>query len=89
MITKMQSKYAHRPEMAWVEGDVMALPFADASFDLVIDKATMDSFMTAVRDPWVSPSIIRARRLDPEESVVDTCEWCALRRTLNRKWWRT
>lgn len=50
----MQAKYADRPEMVWVEGDVTALPFDDASFDLVVDKATMDSFMTAVRDPWVS-----------------------------------
>jgi len=56
----MRAKYATRPEMAWVEGDVMALPFPDASFDLVIDKATMDSFMTAVSDPWVGCHSLRS-----------------------------
>ncbi len=36
--------------------DVRALDFDDDSFDVAIDKGTMDAMMTAKGDIWVKPS---------------------------------
>jgi len=33
------------PDLVWVEGDVRDLPFSDASFDLAIDKGTLDALI--------------------------------------------
>jgi hypothetical protein len=32
--------------------DMMAMTFASDSFDVVLDKATMDVIMTDNKDPW-------------------------------------
>lgn len=42
-----------RPEMTWLEGDVRELPFEDGSFDIALDKGTMDAMMTSKGDVWV------------------------------------
>jgi len=44
-----------RPEMEWLEADVRELPFESDSFDVAIDKGTMDAMMTAKGDVWNPP----------------------------------
>jgi len=53
---------AHRPEMEWIEMDIRKLHFANDSFDVAIDKGTMDAMMTAKGDVW-----------DPPQQVIDDC----------------
>ncbi|KAL1725285.1 S-adenosyl-L-methionine-dependent methyltransferase [Schizophyllum commune] len=51
-----------RPQMQWHEMDIRDLQFPDASFDIAIDKATMDAMLTYKGDPW-----------NPPENVVEDC----------------
>ncbi|KAJ7181096.1 hypothetical protein C8R46DRAFT_1159576 [Mycena filopes] len=51
-----------RPGMQWLEMDVRDLEFEDGSFDVAIDKSTMDAMMSAKGDVW-----------DPPQQVVDDC----------------
>ncbi|KAL1662745.1 S-adenosyl-L-methionine-dependent methyltransferase [Schizophyllum commune] len=51
-----------RPQMEWHEMDIRDLQFPDASFDIAIDKATMDAMLTYKGDPW-----------NPPENVVEDC----------------
>ncbi|KZT07273.1 S-adenosyl-L-methionine-dependent methyltransferase [Laetiporus sulphureus 93-53] len=64
LISKMHHRYAStRPEMEWHEMDIRSLTFPSASFDIAIDKGTMDAMMTAKGDVW-----------DPPEEVVQSCD---------------
>jgi hypothetical protein len=40
--------------MQWLEMDIRQLTFPDESFDVVIDKGTMDAMLTTKGDVWVS-----------------------------------
>lgn len=40
--------------MTWLEMDIRALEFEDESFDVVLDKGTMDAMLTSKGDVWVS-----------------------------------
>ncbi|KAL1701949.1 S-adenosyl-L-methionine-dependent methyltransferase [Schizophyllum commune] len=51
-----------RPQMEWHEMDIRDLQFPDTSFDIAIDKATMDAMLTYKGDPW-----------NPPENVVEDC----------------
>jgi len=51
-----------RPEMEWHEMDVRDLAFENETFDVAIDKGTMDAMMTAKGDVW-----------DPPQQVIDDC----------------
>ncbi|KAH9849951.1 S-adenosyl-L-methionine-dependent methyltransferase [Lenzites betulinus] len=63
LIEKMRHKHAQtRPEMEWHEMDIRDLKFDDDSFDVAIDKGTMDAMMTAKADVW-----------DPPEEVIRNC----------------
>ncbi|KAF9269069.1 S-adenosyl-L-methionine-dependent methyltransferase [Marasmius fiardii PR-910] len=63
VIEQMQRRHnQERPEMQWHEMDVRELRFPDDSFDVVIDKGTMDAMMTAKGDIW-----------NPPQQVVDDC----------------
>ncbi|KAI0333851.1 S-adenosyl-L-methionine-dependent methyltransferase [Cubamyces sp. BRFM 1775] len=63
LIEKMRHKHAEsRPEMEWHEMDIRDLKFEDGTFDVAIDKGTMDAMMTAKADVW-----------DPPEEVVQNC----------------
>jgi SAM-dependent methyltransferase len=63
VITNMQQRNAHRqPGLDWLEMDVRDLKFDDSSFDVVIDKGTMDSMMTTKGDVW-----------NPPDQVVQDC----------------
>lgn len=46
-----------------IQGDIHALPFEANSFDIAIDKATMDALMSVSADVW-----------DPPEEVVNACK---------------
>lgn len=63
VIEKMQERNSEtRPEMQWFEMDVRSLTFPDSSFDVAIDKGTMDAMMTSSTDVW-----------NPPEQVVKDC----------------
>ena len=38
LIAQMREKHASRPEMTWLEMDVLDLQFGEEEFDLVVDK---------------------------------------------------
>ncbi|KAI0738534.1 S-adenosyl-L-methionine-dependent methyltransferase [Daedaleopsis nitida] len=63
LIEKMRHKHEQStPEMEWYEMDIRDLKFDGNSFDVAIDKGTMDAMMTAKADVW-----------DPPEEVVQNC----------------
>ncbi|KIK79713.1 hypothetical protein PAXRUDRAFT_833960 [Paxillus rubicundulus Ve08.2h10] len=63
VIEQMRAKHAElRPEMQWYEMDVRSLLFEDASFDIAIDKGTMDAMMTSSTDVW-----------NPPEAIISDC----------------
>ncbi|KAJ3539701.1 hypothetical protein NMY22_g4618 [Coprinellus aureogranulatus] len=63
LIQQMKERHGEsRPSMEWHEMDVRDLKFDDASFDIAIDKGTMDAMMTAKGDVW-----------DPPEQVINDC----------------
>jgi ubiquinone/menaquinone biosynthesis C-methylase UbiE len=41
-----------RPAMKWVVMDIMDLKYEDKSFDIVLDKGTMDAIMCEKGDVW-------------------------------------
>jgi len=60
VISSMQAKYKETaPEMEWKVMDVMDMQdFPDASFDVAIDKGTMDAIMCEKGDVWeLDPNI--------------------------------
>ncbi|THU86245.1 S-adenosyl-L-methionine-dependent methyltransferase [Dendrothele bispora CBS 962.96] len=63
VIQQMQKRHREvRPEMKWHEMDVRDLKFEEETFDVAIDKGTMDAMMTAKGDIW-----------DPPQQVVEDC----------------
>ncbi|ODO07656.1 hypothetical protein L198_01237 [Cryptococcus wingfieldii CBS 7118] len=63
VIDQMRERHSEaRPEMTWLEMDILNLQFADDEFDLVVDKGTMDAMLTTKGDPW-----------NPSEKDVKTC----------------
>jgi len=63
VIEQMKARHQdQRPSMKWLEMDVRALQFDDATFEVIIDKGTMDAMMTAKGDPW-----------NPPQKVIDDC----------------
>lgn len=61
--------------------DIRDLKFDSESFDVAIDKGTMDAMMTAKADVWVCtigqrfrrPSLCHSCLQDPPEEVVENC----------------
>ncbi|KAF8825847.1 hypothetical protein HHX47_DHR6000712 [Lentinula edodes] len=63
IVEKMKQRHRDaRPQMEWHEMDVRDLKFDDSSFDVAIDKGTMDAMMTAKGDIW-----------NPPQQVVEDC----------------
>ncbi|XP_064372781.1 EEF1A lysine methyltransferase 4 isoform X2 [Dromaius novaehollandiae] len=60
-IEAMRARYAHCPGLRWAVMDISALQFPDASFDVVLEKGTLDVLTVEERDPWhVSPQATAA-----------------------------
>ncbi|CEP16565.1 hypothetical protein [Parasitella parasitica] len=59
VIDNMKERCADKPEMNWLEMDIRDLKFANESFDVVIDKGTMDALMCDRGDVW-----------DPSEELI-------------------
>ncbi|NXD86829.1 EFMT4 methyltransferase, partial [Halcyon senegalensis] len=52
-IAAMRARYAHRcPGLRWAVMDIRALAFPAASFDVVLEKGTLDVLMVEETDPW-------------------------------------
>ena len=49
--------------------DMMDLNFEDGSFDVVIDKATMDVIMTDNKDPWNPTEEVKQRAVKVMDNV--------------------
>ncbi|KAL5536865.1 hypothetical protein ACEPAF_688 [Sanghuangporus sanghuang] len=63
VIEQMREKYrVSRPTLEWHVMDVRDLQFEDYSFDVAIDKGTMDAMMTSKGDVW-----------DPPEEIMENC----------------
>jgi len=63
LIEQMKKRHSIlRPEMEWHEMDVRNLTFENGTFDVAIDKGTMDAMMTAKGDVW-----------DPPQQVINDC----------------
>uniref|UniRef100_A0A0W0FXJ9 Methyltransferase domain-containing protein n=1 Tax=Moniliophthora roreri TaxID=221103 RepID=A0A0W0FXJ9_MONRR len=63
VIEQMRDRHGEkRPEMEWHEMDVRDLHFEGDSFDVAIDKGTMDAMLAVKGDIW-----------NPPQQVVDDC----------------
>lgn len=51
-IDTMSARYSSCPSMSWHQMDVRKLSFCDASFDVIIEKATLDAIMVDEKTPW-------------------------------------
>lgn len=55
-ISKMSARHSDCLGMTWHQMDVRQLCFPDASFDVILEKATLDAIMVEEKTPWeVSP----------------------------------
>ncbi|XP_030016789.1 EEF1A lysine methyltransferase 4 [Sphaeramia orbicularis] len=55
-INTMRTRHSDCPGMTWHQMDVRQLSFPDASFDVILEKATLDAIMVEEKSPWkVSP----------------------------------
>lgn len=55
-ISTMTARYSNCPGMTWHQMDVRQLRFPGTSFDVILEKATLDAIMVEEKSPWeVSP----------------------------------
>lgn len=52
VVAAMQARYAHVPTLRWETMDVRALDFPSGSFDVVLEKGTLDALLAGEQDPW-------------------------------------
>ena len=52
VIEKMAEKYKHLPEMTWKVMDIRNLTFPSSSFEVVVEKGTLDALLVHEKDPW-------------------------------------
>lgn len=64
VIERMRAKCSVEcDEMTWLEMDINKLEFADATFECVLEKGTVDALLVDETDPW-SLSPANAQKLD-------------------------
>lgn len=77
-ISTMSARHSDCPGMTWHEMDVRQLSFPDASFDVVLEKATLDAIMVDEKTPWeVSPQTACFIHKALAEVLFQFCE-CSL-----------
>lgn len=52
VIEKMAAKHSDLSEMTWLVMDICDLRFEPCSYDIVIEKGTLDALMVHEKDPW-------------------------------------
>lgn len=52
VIENMRQKCKDLVEMEWMVMDITSMTFAASSFDVVVEKATLDALMVEEKDPW-------------------------------------
>lgn len=52
VVDAMRTRYAHMPNLRWETMDVRALDFPSGSFDVVLEKGTLDALLAGEEDPW-------------------------------------
>ncbi|XP_037381097.1 endothelin-converting enzyme 2 isoform X1 [Talpa occidentalis] len=52
VVAAMRARYAHVPKLRWETMDVRALGFPSGSFDVVLEKGTLDALLAGEQDPW-------------------------------------
>ncbi|EJD43760.1 S-adenosyl-L-methionine-dependent methyltransferase [Auricularia subglabra TFB-10046 SS5] len=62
VIDHMRTVHSGMDTMTWRVMDIRHLEFEDGSFDVVIDKGTMDAMLAGVKDVW-----------NPPQDIVDSC----------------
>lgn len=58
----MSAKHSDLP-LRWQTMDMMDMTFPQGTFDVVIDKATMDVILTDNKDPWNPSELVIERAL--------------------------
>ncbi|KAF8328367.1 uncharacterized protein EI90DRAFT_3146144 [Cantharellus anzutake] len=61
VINQMAQRHSEK-SMQWIEMDIRALQFEDETFDVVIDKGTMDAMLAVKGSVW-----------DPPQRAIDDC----------------
>ncbi|MBZ3881207.1 Endothelin-converting enzyme 2 [Sciurus carolinensis] len=56
VVAAMQARYAHIPRLRWETMDVRMLGFPSGSFDVVLEKGTLDALLAGEQDPWTISS---------------------------------
>ncbi|XP_078206497.1 EEF1A lysine methyltransferase 4 isoform X2 [Callithrix jacchus] len=56
VVAAMQARYAHVPQLRWKTMDARQLDFPSASFDVVLEKGTLDALLAGECDPWTVSS---------------------------------
>ena len=72
VIQKMKDKYSEGgecSELRWETMDMMNMKYDDNTFDVVIDKATMDVVMTDNKDPWNPSEEVTERAIKTLQNV--------------------
>ncbi|XP_056277785.1 EEF1A lysine methyltransferase 4 [Pseudoliparis swirei] len=55
-VSTMRARHSDRPGMTWHQMDMRQLSFPDESFDVILEKATLDAIMVEEKTSWeVSP----------------------------------
>lgn len=63
VVDNMKNRSAEARSMQWLVMDIKELKFESGSFDVVIEKATLDALLVGERDPW--------RLSDESRSLMD------------------
>lgn len=55
-IGTMRGRYSDCPSMTWHQMDIRRLSFPDVSFDVILEKATLDAILVEEKSQWqISP----------------------------------
>lgn len=51
-ISTMSARHSNCPGMTWHEMDIRQLSFSNATFDVILEKATLDAILVEEKSPW-------------------------------------